>query len=50
VIEAALKSLEERVFWAEVQEAFANSEPEELRKERQLWDSTVNDGLRGDRW
>ena len=50
VIEEALESLEERVFWSEVKRAFAAGESKEMREERKLWDSTVNHGLRGDRW
>jgi hypothetical protein len=34
-----------------VQKAFAAAgESREMAKERELWDSTVNDGLAGDRW
>ena len=50
VIEEALQTLEERVFWREVQEAFARAESTEMRAERELWDSTTNDGLAGERW
>jgi hypothetical protein len=50
VADEALQELEERVFWREVQEAFAKGEPEDLRAERELWDCTANDGLAGDRW
>ena len=50
VTDEALQELEERVFWREVQEAFAKGEPEDLRAERELWDCTANDGLAGDRW
>jgi predicted DNA-binding protein len=50
LIEQALEILEEHVFWQEVQDAFASGEPEEMRTERELWDSATNDGLAGDRW
>jgi predicted transcriptional regulator len=50
VIEKALDILEERVFWREVQHAFAGTETGQSKAERELWDSTVNDGLAGDRW
>ncbi len=50
LIEEALEILEEHVFWREVQDAFAGGEPEEMRGERELWDSTTNDGLAGGHW
>lgn len=50
VIEEALQLLEERIFWSEVQDAFSRGESEEMRAERELWDSTSNDGLAGERW
>ena len=50
LIEEALESLEEQVFWREVRDAFASGEPEEMRAERDLWDSATNDGLTGNRW
>ena len=50
LIEEALEILEEHVFWREVQDAFASGEPEEMRAERELWDSAANDGLAGGRW
>jgi predicted DNA-binding protein len=50
LIEEALEILEEHVFWREVQDAFASGEPEEMRAERELWDSATNHGLAGDRW
>ena len=50
LIEEALEILEENVFWREVQDAFASGESEEMRAERELWDSSTNDGLAGDRW
>jgi len=50
LIEEALEIPEEHVFWREVQDAFASGEPEEMRAERELWDSATNDGLGGDRW
>jgi len=50
LIEEALEILQERVFWQEVQDAFASGEPEEMRAERELWNSATNDGLAGDCW
>ena len=50
LIEKALEVMEEQVFWREVQDAFAGGEPEDIRAERELWDSTTNDGLAGERW
>ena len=50
VIEEALQLLEERVFWGEVQAAFASGESEETRVERELWDSNTQDGLTGEPW
>jgi hypothetical protein len=50
LIEEALEILEEHVFWREVRDAFASGEPEEMRGERELWDSATNDGFAGDRW
>jgi hypothetical protein len=45
IVEEALRDWEDRMFWAEVQSAFEAPEPEELRKERELWERTVADGL-----
>jgi hypothetical protein len=50
VIEEALQLLEERIFWNEVHDAFAGGESEEMAAERELWDSTSNDGLAGEPW
>jgi len=50
LIEEALEILEEHVFWQDVQDAFASGESNEMRTERELWDSATNDGLVGDRW
>jgi hypothetical protein len=36
IAEEALRDWEDRVFWAEVQQAFANPEPDELRAEREI--------------
>ena len=47
IVEEALRLLEERIFWSEVQQAFAAPESEEMRAERLLWDTTVSDGLAG---
>lgn len=46
VIEQALAAFEERIFWASVQDSFAQGESAELRRERELWDRTSGDGLR----
>ena len=35
---------EERIFWQEVHDAYAQEEPEAIRIERELWDTTVGDG------
>jgi len=46
VIQEALRDWEERIFWAEVQSAFAAArEPDEFSAETKLWDSTLGDGL-----
>jgi predicted transcriptional regulator len=45
IVEEALRHWEDKMFWAEVQSAFAGTEPDELRAERELWDATVKDGL-----
>jgi predicted transcriptional regulator len=46
IVEEALHDWEDRMFWTEVQQSFAASaESAELRAERELWDSTVPDGL-----
>jgi predicted transcriptional regulator len=46
IVEEALRDWEDRMFWAEVQQAFAASpESHELRTERELWERTVPDGL-----
>lgn len=46
VVEEALRDWEDRMFWADVQHAFAaGPETEELRAERELWECTVLDGL-----
>lgn len=50
VIEEALRRLEELEFWNSVQAAFDSGETDESRAERELWDSTVSDGLAGGRW
>lgn len=50
VIEQALAFLQERLFWASVREAYANGESAELRAERELWDGTTGDGLKGVPW
>jgi hypothetical protein len=41
IVEEALRQWEDRIFWAEVQSAFAELE---LRAERELWETTVKDG------
>jgi predicted DNA-binding protein len=46
IVEEALRDWEDRMFWTEVQQAFAaGPESDELRIERELWDRTVSDGL-----
>lgn len=45
VIELALRELGERMFWQEVQDAFAKPESAEMRAERALWDRTAGDGF-----
>lgn len=46
IVEEALRNWEDRMFWTEVQDSFANTpETPQLRKERELWDRTVADGL-----
>ena len=46
IVEEALRALEERVFWAGVQEAFTEPESKAMRAERELWDQTVSDGFK----
>jgi len=46
IVEEALRDWEDRMFWTEVQEAFAaDPESDEFRTERELWDRSVADGL-----
>ena len=46
IVEEALRDWEDRIFWAAVQSAFAGApESDELRRERDLWERTVRDGL-----
>jgi predicted transcriptional regulator len=45
IVEEALRDWEDRMFWTEVQQAFAAPESHEMRAERDLWDRTVTDGL-----
>jgi hypothetical protein len=46
VLEEALRDWEDRMFWTDVQLAFAAApESDELRAERKLWERTVSDGL-----
>jgi predicted transcriptional regulator len=47
IVEEALRHWEDRMFWDEVQAAFAAPESDELRAERELWECTVGDGLDG---
>ena len=51
VIQAALQQMEERVFWAEVQVAFARdaATPEEAA-ESALWDRTSDADFRNEKW
>ena len=42
-----LRDWDDRTFWTEVRHAFAASqESDELRAEKELWDSTLSDGFR----
>ena len=55
VIEAALKEMEERIFWADVRDAFARaaSEPEEATRQKaeiELWDWTSATDFRDEKW
>jgi len=45
IVEEALRDWEDRMFWDQVQQAFAAPESHELRAETDLWDRTVADGL-----
>jgi hypothetical protein len=42
IVQEALKDLEERIFWSEVQSAFATSPQAE---DTALWDETASDGF-----
>ncbi len=47
IVEEALRNLEDRVFWTEVQQSFASGpESDALRAETELWASSVPDGFR----
>jgi predicted transcriptional regulator len=49
IIREALRDWEDRIFWTEVQAAFAAlHEPDELGAETDLWESTVGDGLKNE--
>lgn len=45
IIELALRELEDRMFWQEVHDAYAQPESEEMKEERKRWDRTTGDGL-----
>jgi len=45
VIEQALLDLEERLFWEEVHAAYAVEEADDMKRERELRDTTVADGF-----
>ena len=46
IVEEALRYWEDRIFWSEVQSAFAAGPPTgELQAETELWECTVGDGL-----
>jgi hypothetical protein len=47
LIKRILRACEERLFWQEVQNAFAKPEDADSRAERALWDRTASDGFRG---
>ena len=44
MVEQALASLEERVFWAAVHDAFSKGQTPESSEEREIWDTTVGKG------
>ena len=51
VIQTALQQMEERVFWAEVQEAFAREEAStEERVESARWDRASDTDFRDEKW
>lgn len=50
VIEQALHDLEERLFLEEVHAAYAVEESDGMKLERELWDTTVADGLESECW
>ena len=46
IVEEALRHWEDRIFWSEVQSAFASGPaPDGLQAETELWECTVGDGL-----
>lgn len=50
VVEEALAALEERLFWTAVHDAYSAVESPEAREEREIWDTTVGDGLSQEKW
>lgn len=51
IVERALRELEERLFWAEVQAAYENRETvAEAKAEAEVWDCTLMDGLESYPW
>lgn len=55
VIEAALKELEERIFWAEVRGAFERiaADPVEAARQKaeiEVWDRTTDSDFRDEAW
>jgi predicted transcriptional regulator len=50
VIELALRQFDDRLFWADVQKAFAEGESPEMAAERELWDTATPDGLAREHW
>jgi predicted transcriptional regulator len=55
VIERALKELEERIFWSEVEEAFARTaaDPDEAARQKaeiELWDRISDQDFKDEKW
>jgi predicted transcriptional regulator len=50
VIELALRQLDDRFLWADVQKAFSEEETPEMIAEREIWDRTSSDGIAAERW
>jgi|RhiMethySRZTD1v2_1073278.scaffolds.fasta_scaffold2985166_2 predicted transcriptional regulator len=50
IVEEALADLEDRIFWEAVNDAYAEEETPESKEEREIWDTTVGDGLSQEKW